>query len=314
MAKYAFLPWARQGLAGALDASVQLVDVRAALTASARVSTGAAQVDSTPVTLRLHGPGDVAGLDISHVVRTDLAAGTSGNETNCFPLVEFDRPDLPWLFTPQGASGRQLRPWICLIVVVQRDGVTLTGTPGAKAQLLSIKKGAASELPDLSQAWAWAHTQVAMTDDSEADPAKLAQAVAGAPDRVRSRLVCPRTLAANKSYYACVVPTYLGGVQAGLGQPVTAATVTSDAWGPGVDAIDLPVYYSWPFSTGADGDFESLLAKLEGRKLTLAEVGTRKLDVSRAGYGLPTGDAAVDLEGALGPERAQGQVTVEIGR
>lgn len=310
MAKYAFLPWARQGLAGALGAGTPLVDGRAVLTASARVSTGAAQVDSTPVTLRLLGPGDVAGLDVSHVVRTDPAADSPGNETNCFPLVEFDRPDLPWLFTPQGTAGAQLRPWICLVVVQQRDGVTLTGTVGPKPQLLSIKNGAFSELPDLSQAWAWAHTQVALTEDAEAAPDKLAAAVANAPDRVRSRLVCPRALTANKSYYACVVPTYLGGVQAGLGLPVNAATVTSDAWAAGVDAIDLPVYYSWAFATGADGDFEALLAKLKARKLTLADVGTRKLDVSRAGYLLPAGDPAVDLEGALGPERKQSDVTV----
>ncbi len=309
MAKYAFLPWARQGLAGALDGTSP-VEGRATLKASAQVSTGAAPMDTTPVTLILQGPGDVAGLDVAHVLRTDPAAGAPGTETDFFPLVEFDRPDLPWLFTPVGTAGTQLRPWICLIVVEQRDGVTLTGTVGPKPQVLSIQSGAAVQLPDLTQAWAWAHTQVAMTEDGEGTADKLAAAVANAPDRVRSRLVCPRLLTANRSYYACVVPTYLGGVQAGLGRPVVAATVTDDAWVPGVDKIDLPVYYSWAFSTGADGDFASLLGKLQGRKLTLAQVGTRKLDVSRAQYGLPTTDAAVDLEGALGPEREPSDATV----
>ena len=51
---------------------------------------------------------------------------TTNFESNFFPLIEFDRPDFPWLFTPaKRGEGERLRPWMCLVVVRKRPTVTL---------------------------------------------------------------------------------------------------------------------------------------------------------------------------------------------
>ena len=72
-----------------------------------------------PVThdVAVRGPGDVIGISASQVVRTDPIDGAVGVEPNYFAQIEFDRPDLPWLFTPAAAVGERLRPWIVLVVV-----------------------------------------------------------------------------------------------------------------------------------------------------------------------------------------------------
>src|SRR5207244_4369275 len=54
------------------------------------------------------------------------------------------------------------------------------------------------------------------------------------------------------------------------------------------------VYYSWHFRTGEDSDFERLARQLTGRPLPQG-VGTRALDVSRPGAGLPALPAPADL-------------------
>ena len=57
---------------------------------------------------------------------------TTDFEPNCFPSIEFDRADFPWLFTPARANTNgQLRPWLCLVVVREQDGVQLTSTVDA---------------------------------------------------------------------------------------------------------------------------------------------------------------------------------------
>ena len=56
------------------------------------------------VSLTVNGPGDVMGLDPRVVVRTDPRPHSVDVEPNYLPLVEFDPPDLPWMFTP-AASG-----------------------------------------------------------------------------------------------------------------------------------------------------------------------------------------------------------------
>lgn len=304
-AKYAFFPWVRQGLIGAVHEGATVIGGRAELMVKAVVSGSSGGI-AAPGSIRLFGPGDITGLDTRQVSRTDPPNLSSNNEPNYFTVVEFDRPDLPWMFSPKVPAGGQLRPWICLIVVEKREGVVLSYQQGQPLQTLDIKTDAYKELPYLPEAWAWAHAQIAMKGDDESNSDRLNDALANARDRTLSRLVCPRKLETRRSYFACVVPTFLGGVQAGLGMPVAAATVLDDAWivdgtGKKPDSIRLPVYYHWEFSTGAEGDFEALLSKLQRKRLTLQEAGTRKLNISQAGYGLPT-SADVDLEGALSPE------------
>jgi len=59
--------------------------------------------------------------------------------------------------------------------------------------------------------------------------------------------MCPRRLKAKTPYYACLVPTFKSGVQAGLGEPVDTGA-PAPAWELNRNqphAIRLPVYFQW---------------------------------------------------------------------
>ena len=116
-ASVVFLPWVRQGAAAAINVADTLgsnmhgaVDLKATLAINS--------IPGDPVTVRLRGPADVVGLDPNEIVRVDPKPDTKDFEPNYFPGIEFDRPDLPWLFTPASAGAQaKLRPWLCLVVV-----------------------------------------------------------------------------------------------------------------------------------------------------------------------------------------------------
>ena len=308
-ANLSFLPWIRQGAAGAIgvvdtlgSAQPAVADVSVALNVNAR--------PLPQVPLRLRGPADVIGIDRNQVVRTDPRPNTTDFEPNCFPSIEFDRADFPWLFTPAKANTNgQLRPWLCLVVVRQQDGVQLASVPDAPLPQLRISAPARPfiELPNLTECWAWAHGQAAA--DSMADPNAVGAALDGAPHLSLSRLVCPRLLTPNTDYLACVVPTFNLGKKAGLGQAIadselTAATASAPAWTLTATAptqIQLPVYYSWTFRTGEGGDFASLARRL---KINVPDgLGQRTVAIGRPGFNVPGLDAktTVKVEGALLP-------------
>lgn len=307
---YQFLPWVRSGVAGAVTTAetlpapqVATLDARAKLSVKVQVNSG----PEATASVRLFGPGEVIGFDHRVVVRTDPPHLSGGFEPNYFPVVEFDWPELPWLFTPARANTNgQLRPWICLIAVRKRDGVRITSA--SPLPVLEISGNAKEELPPLGEAWAWAHAQVA---GKPATGQTLAEVMAQSPERVISRLVCARRLRPNTAYYACVVPTFAVGRKAGLGEPVPDSEKLEPAWPDPGDAawagiakpFRLPVYYSWEFGTGADGDFESLVRLLEPRE-DLENVGTRPLAAPNPGAGLPVPASLPPLEGALRVRKA----------
>ena len=302
-----FLPWVRQGAAAAVTTVDSLG--QSPLPGAATVNV-ALQVNSTAIpatAVQLRGPGDVLGIDPNQVVRTDPRPASVDFEPNCFPAVEFDHPDLPWLFTPAAAnSDSKLRPWLCLIVLREQDGVTLGPSAGGSLPMLQIDAPAdpAIELPDLTDSWAWAHTQAAATDSSS-----VASALTGDPALSLARLVCPRILTPDTAYLACVVPTFELGRLAGLGKPFSDSDVLTNialapAWtwkAQGMPVpIQLPVYYSWEFRTGDGGDFESLAARLT----TSAPpgLGLRSVNIGQPGF--PTGASntlTAQVEGALTP-------------
>ena len=63
--------------------------------------------------------------------------------------------------------------------------------------------------------------------------------------------------------------------------------------------LSLPVFYSWEFTTGPEGDFESLVRDLKPRPLP-DTVGTRPLDVHQPGFSLPSGEV-IPMKGILKP-------------
>lgn len=257
--------------------------------------------------IRLAAPSDVIGFDASQVIRTEPPDYTKNYEPNFLAAVEFAIPDFPWLFTPASPdpNGR-LRPWLCLVVVRQQDGVTITIDPSRMAAILEIKLPAvlSAELPDLAQSWAWAHAQVA---GQVTAGQTVAQLDAASPERTSSRLLCPRRLTPDTDYIACVVPAFESGRKAGLGLTMTAADDSAllPAWTMDLQAVQLPVYYQWRFSTGPVGDFASLVKLLKTYTFDPSS-GVRPMYVGASGQGMPAepitaADATLGLESALMP-------------
>src|SRR6185295_2629620 len=302
-----FLPWARRGGAAALGQPDTLGAQQPGVAGAEVVLALNGGAASVRVPVRLMGPGHVTGLDARQIVRTDPAPGSRGFEPNYFPLIEFDDPTLPWLFTPASANPQaRLRPWLVLVVVRRQPGVTVRVPRGEPLPVLEIRPPAkvADELPDLAQSWAWAHAQV--TAPPQATPTLLESTILTRPELSVSRLLCPRLLQPDTEYVACVVPAFELGRLAGLGKTIAAGDETSlqPAWRSGTAApasLDLPVFHHWSFASGAGGDFESLALLLRPRPVP-PSVGRRPIDISSSGLALTPPLApgtALALDGAL---------------
>jgi hypothetical protein len=284
-AAYSFLSWIRGGVAAGLAPEGLDVDVFVDL---------AADGASTPPIkkpVRLYGPEHVLGIDPRQVIRTEPEAEANDFEPNHFAVIEFDRPEFLWLFSPAPAGDpNQVRPWISLVVVPRHVGdLDRAARP---LPVLTIPRDRIRELPDFDESWAWAHAQVALGGES------LDTALAERPAQTLSRLLSPRRLRAGVAYRACVVPTFVGGVQVGLDEEV--GDRPHDVWTPPESGpARLPVYYEWEFATGPEGDFKALAGRL-GRGQLPSEVGWRSMDMSAPGGGL-TGRPPLALEGALRP-------------
>jgi hypothetical protein len=284
-----FLSWLRTGMLASLDASASApgsLDVLPAANARPTIKVDATAA-SGQFTAVLHGPGEVQGIDPAQVVRREPPDGAADVEVSFLPMVEFDRPDLPWLAspahahpgTPTGTDPRNgLLPWLCLVVVEDAAAtVNAAATPLPRVTVPLV------QLPDPAQAWLWAHAQVLV------GAGETVQTVLdSAPDRTLSRLIAPRRLRPHTRYLAAVVPLFESGRQAGFGTPSGSAAL-SYAWTPppagSTATIELPTYLHWRFSTGEGGDFRSLAAKLQPTKT--GQAGVRPLDIGSAGSGLP---------------------------
>jgi hypothetical protein len=296
-----FLPWVRNGMVGSIQGPA---DVEGALPARAQVKARLvlrSEDNAETVvekTVRLHGPGDVIGVDAAQIARCFPSAGADNAETTRFAEVEFSAPDLPWAFTPGApdAQGR-LRPWLVLVVVPEEKAVLERG-PGAGTLVLTCPR---EELPDLKESWAWAHAQVPGED--------LGALLANSPSRALSRLLCPRRLKPRARYIAAVVPAFKAGVRAGLGLAPEPGEL-SEAWSEAdSEAVKLPVYHHWRFSTGEGGDFESLVRRLRPHPIG-HKVGLRPMDIRHPGSGLPELEegapgSVLGFEGALRGSRTQ---------
>ena len=221
-ANYVFLPWVRQGL----TSGIQVPETRGADqpgVVSVAVSLRVNNAEAASRQVRLYGPGDVTGIDPQQIVRTEPRHLATEFEPNYFPLIEFDRPDFPWIFTPARADEHaRLRPWVCLVVVRKQGGVSIEiNKSRVGLAVLEIKPPARPglELPDLSESWAWAHSQVS---GAARHAASLKLALAGDPALTVSRLLCPRRLDPSTEYLACLVPAFELGCKAGFGLPITA--------------------------------------------------------------------------------------------
>lgn len=284
-AQYTFRSWLKRGI----STQQKLVPGAERATVSFEVAVNNAAVP--PVELALHGPGDVKVLIDTSVIRVWPKAGARNAEPNYFPLIEFAQPDLPWRYSPQPASGNHLAPWLALIVV--ETGSVKSFAPSA-TQPLGLINVDAARLPDLSESWAWAHTQIHGPDAP--DDNALAGMLASQPQNVSARILSLSILQPETEYTAYLVPTFEGGRRAGIGQDPTGVAALTPAWG-GAGAANLPVYYAWSFHMGPKGDFASLVRKIHPNPLP-ESVGVRQMDVSNPGMALPR--AANGTLGVLG--------------
>lgn len=319
------LPWVRRGGTAALTEADPLTDAPKGV-ATARASLVVNNAPPIPMDVRLMGPGHVTGLQPGQVIRTDPTPGSRAFEPNYCPLVEFDEPSLPWLFTPAAANAaQQLRPWLCLAVVRKQPGVHIAPPSRGTLPVLTITSPADpnTELPDLTSSWAWAHAQLTGDLPPRGPGGETGEAAAAMtrllherPDRTLSRLVSGRILAPATEYVACVVPTFELGRRAGLGLEIDAEEEgrLRPAWslGPALTSVELPVFHSWEFATGPNGDFQSLALLIRARQLP-AGVGERPVDISAsgvdvavpAGTTLPLGGALVAVTASDAPTRPE---------
>ena len=276
--------------------------------AAGTVSVSATLSDSsttTPVTIGLNTVADVQGIDTTLVIRQYPRPDATDAETEFFPLVEFAAAELPWLLpTPNGAQGPL--PWLCLVVVEQREGVSVTGSGLGRPDVLHIERpgraGAGAARPLGRRA-----VGARLRRDVGADDRLAGSRSTSPPGRHLSgcRLVAPRRLLPDTSYTAALVPIFAASALAGLGRSdqevaaALAAPAPNFAWATSDSSVDLPTYLHWDFSTGDGGDFESLARALVEVPVG-PDFGTRPLDLGLAGAGMPeTSTLGAIFRGAL---------------
>jgi hypothetical protein len=310
IASYTFLPFARQGLGGQLQEADQAAvpGIRGSIPLTLKIDAdlldGTSSSQDVPRTIQLYGPGDVVGIDVNAIVRTEPRNQVTNFETNYLPFVEFYEEDFPWRYTPSASfgAGRRMRPWLTLLVLAEDEFADRGTASGGPLPVIEVLHPDA--FPTFDTLWAWAHVHVngalgGNPADFGQNATRLASAVAADRDSAYSRLLCPRILRANTAYHAFLVPSFESGRLAGLNKsPDGAAFPTQGAWVAGRTDTEpnlYPVYHRWFFRTGEVGDFEYLVRLLKPRTVD-PQVGRRPIDVLDPGANLP---AIPELGGIL---------------
>lgn len=306
-----FIRYARPAVAAAIGQQPGQASARIRATVSTHLhlrneaDSGSASAWTTPgAALSVLGPADVVGLAQDQILARSPAPGVSAAAPELFAFVEFLRPDLPWLFTPYAPSpapADTLMPWLCLIAVPATLASVGAGPHGS---VVTLSPEALRHLPDLAHAAEWAHVQEGGAQ-AGTDPDPVRAGAQTEPARFRSRLLCPTVLQPSTDYLVCLVPTFKGGVLAGLGLPVTLSdpALLGPAWTSAqTAALELPVYDHWTFTTGAPGSFAALVERLEPFDAR-ASAG-RRLDASTpAGPDGPVfADAVLGIDAAMMPK------------
>jgi hypothetical protein len=296
--KYTFLPWSRYGVANSItagdnDASIKLrASIPIDLTLATNAIGGGLQNQTIHNTVQLYGPGDIVGIDQKAILRIEPRNWITNFESNLLAYVEFVDADFPWRYTPAATTATRTRPWLT-VVALTADEFTDVTTPGRPLPSIQLATGktAAALFPNPAELWAWAHVHYS----GSLSGTNYANALAADSDLITSRLLCPRHLAGNTTYYAFLIPTFESGRLAGLGQTIDPSTVaTASAWAN--NQAEFPYYYRWQFRTGT-GDFEYLVSLLKPQPAD-DRVGVRPIDVLHPGANLP-GITNANLAGVL---------------
>ena len=354
--RYTFLPWLRRGLSSKIHEEDNFNNFSSApgggwnkgrpeidISLNIEAKKGDTKFqDSVPQKIKVVGPGDIVSIDKRIVVKVEPKNWVTNFEPNYFPYIEFYEEDFPWRYSPAAARENKLRPWLALIVLkeseFQRDKTLFQDASlpsilvkGSSTDAPGTTGAASNVFPDPGQTWAWSHVHMNADvhpvatadpdDDSVLNSAinRFRILLKANPDQAVSRMMCPRKLEANTTYYCFLIPAFEVGRLAGLGAKgdlidLHEAQKASFGSDHPSDAnhqkyIDhFPFYYEWQFMTGDVGDFESLVRKLVPREVD-RRVGKREMDVQQPGFGVTHGAGAIHndgilmLEGAMLPPR-----------
>jgi hypothetical protein len=354
LSKYAFLPWIRRGLSSKIDEDDNFnnfitapadgwnmgrpeMDIRVNIDAK----KGDVELqDHVTQKIKVVGPGDIVSIDKRIVVKTEPKHWITNYEPNYFPYIEFYDEDFPWRYSPAAPKNNKLRPWLSLIVLKEaeftRDKTLFASLPsilitGSETDAPGTSGAASNVFLNPGQTWAWSHVHMngdidhtdSLNPDNQSDVEvalnRFRSLLKANPDQAVSRMICPRKLDANTTYYCFLIPAFETGRLAGLGakgdlidlHEAQKASFGADhpSDGDHQKYVDhFPFYYEWQFMTGDVGDFESLVRKLVPREVD-RRVGKREMDVQQPGYGVSHGhgtihnDGVLMLEGAMLPPR-----------
>jgi hypothetical protein len=352
--KYTFLPWIRRGLSSKIDEVDNLNSFSVAppdgwnrgrsemdIHVNIEAKKGDVKLqDQVTQKIKVVGPGDIISIDKRIVVKTEPKNWITNYEPNYFPYIEFYEVDFLWRYSPAAPINNKLRPWLSLIALkeseFERDETLFASLPsilvtGSDTDAPGTTGAASNVFPDAGQTWAWSHVHmngdvhpVATADPNDAPVMNSAMnrfrnLLKANPDQAVSRMLCPRKLEPNTTYYCFLIPAFETGRLAGLGakgdliglHEAQKASFGADhpTDGDHQKYVDhFPFYYEWQFMTGDVGDFESLVRKLVPREVD-RRVGKRPMDVQQPGYGVAHGpgpihnDGVLMLEGAMLPPR-----------
>lgn len=268
-----FISWSRRG-AGA-GTTVEADGVHRSVSLSLQVTAGDRKVDAPSAAIRLLGPADIEPLGADFgIVRRSPRPDSHPVEPNLLACIEFDHPDVPWLFTPEAVADGKLTPWVMLVAVKMsrdRERAALRQCKTTPYQVLTVD---GDELPDPANAWAFAHVQAVAATAAAGAAATKDDPYSAA---VRSRLLCPTRLDECSRYFAAVVPVYEAARRLGVGEGEVQGG--SPFWTRGPN-LHLPVYDGWFFETGPQGDFEQLarrLSPLTGKQTDELGIGVRQV-------------------------------------
>lgn len=309
--KYTFLPWLKQGIANEItevdDKGVSTTgnQGRALMQVNLDITANGAstQVRRVSKDVQLLGPGDILGMNADAVIRTEPYNGISNFEPNYLASIDFYDEDFAWRYTPAKANDvtNQLRPWLFLFVL-KSDEFTLS--PGSSTALPSITIAAGKDaafLPKADEIDTWAHVHVDQDLMPGAIPGssiklakqELTDLINENPNKAHCRIIAPRKLEANVDYTVFLVPSFETGRLAGLGvadTDIAAVPAQAPSWGTNAPHLFVPdqwpVYYNWSFSTGASGDFEGDVLKLQQLAIDDPRIGRQTIDLQDPGLGM----------------------------
>lgn len=307
IAHYSFLPWLRQGLSAEIiekdnlavgaGTALERAQLNVELTVHADAVEGEGGNDqSITKVINVLGPGDILNISERVIVRVNPPKNVDNYESNNLAYIEFYEEDFLWRYTPaspNAADSKRLRPWLALIVLKDNE-FTEKQFPDSLPFVTIANDQLNDVFGDPQETWAWAHVhfnEVLEEPDTTALKTRVTNELQADPDAALGRLLCPRKLVKNAHYTACLIPAFETGRRTGLGLETTGVLAQDCSWiKNGTQqakprGLDFPVYYQWSFHTGIDGDFESLVSKLEPVVME-PESGMMPMDVQEVGYGM----------------------------